>query len=313
MNKKRFSLILIFICILLLHFSVDLIWAKSGGADSQEDSFSQSKYDVKKFISFKELKNNKKIQSIFLGELYLLNINIKHQFQLLIDGEYLAQLNVDLKDKRIKIATSYEIQQRETKDIKSVDKIIAGEALLTNNSVIYYLEDLGLKKNDKIKIEISFEKKNSEDEGEENNGGWEIISTENIKLRLRKFGLKIHTRETLAFVRDSFKKSWTPQPGTSFTFGYTFYTTKETPGLFRWWKRLFNGFEPRIGVNLTLLDFDEDENLEFGLGPVLSIFKGTFYIGIGWNLSTSRSKDRYAYFGISVTEIANLIKGVISR
>ena len=117
--------------------------------------------------------------------------------------------------------------------------------------MIYYLNDLGLQEDDKVKIEVSLEKQNHED--------WNTISSDTIKLKLKRRGVKIYTRETLAFVRDSFKRSRTPQPGTSFTFGYTFYITRKTPGFFRWWKKLFNGIEPRIGVNLTLLDFDEDE------------------------------------------------------
>jgi hypothetical protein len=305
MKNTRFQWVLIFICLLLLYLPVDFNWAKGEAANSPGKSVLQNKYDVKKFISFQELKNNKEIQSYRLGEIYLVNININHQFKLLIDGEYLNNQAIDLSNKRIKISTSYEIQKRETKELKSADKFIVGETILANNSVIYYLEDEGLQEGDKIKIEVSFEEKNNED--------WDTLGSDVIKLRIKRCGIKIYTRETLAFVRDSFKKSWSPQPGTSFTFGYTFYITKKTPGFFKWWKKLFNGIEPRIGVNLTLLDFDEDENLEFGLGPVFSIFKGTFYLGVGWNLSTTRSKDRYAYFGISVTEIANLIKGVISK
>jgi hypothetical protein len=305
MKNTRFQWVLIFTCLLLLYFPVDFNWAKGEDANSLGKSVLQNKYDVKKFITFQELKNDKKIQSYRLGEVYLINININHQFKLLIDGEYLNNQAIDLDNKRIKITTSYEIKKRKTEEIKSADKIIAGKTILGNNTVIYYLEDLGLQEDDKIKIEASFEEKNNED--------WETLGSDAIKLRLKRCGIKIHTSETLAFVRDSFKKSWSPQPGTSFTLGYTFYITKKTPGFFRWWGKLFNGLEPRIGVNLTLLDFNEDDNLEFGLGPVFSIMKGTFYIGVGWNLSTTRRSDRYAFFGISVTEIANLIKGVISK
>jgi hypothetical protein len=304
-KMQQLAPILIFL--VLVYFPVDLKGARCESNDSGS-SVLQNKYDVNQFVFFQELKGDKKVQSYHLGESYLINVNMKNQFKLIIDREFLQQQGIDLNNKRVKIVTSYEIEKRATEKLRSADKIIAGKDILLNNSMIYYLEDLGLQEDDKIKIEIFLEQEKGKNYNE-----WQNLSSAVIKLRLKKCGIKIYVRETLAFVRDSFKRSWSPQPGTSFTFGYTFYITKKTPGFFKWWGKLFNGIEPRIGVNLTLLDFNEDENLEFGLGPVFSIFKGTFYLGIGWNLSTSRSKDRYAYFGISVTEIANLIKGVISR
>jgi hypothetical protein len=57
----------------------------------------------------------------------------------------------------------------------------------------------------------------------------------------------------------------------------------------------------------------EDKKLEFGLGPVLSLFKGSFYMGVGWNVSTSRQKNQYALFGISISEITTILKGNISK
>ena len=127
MKNKRFQWILIFTCLLLLYFPVDCNWAKDEAANSTGKNVLQNKYDVKKLISFREMKNNKEIQSYRLGEIYLININIKHQFQIQIDGEYLENNQEIISNKkRIKIATSYEIKKRETKELKIPDKIIPG-------------------------------------------------------------------------------------------------------------------------------------------------------------------------------------------
>ncbi len=73
--------------------------------------------------------------------------------------------------------------------------------------------------------------------------------------------------------------------------------------------KILNAVKPRVGIHLTLLDFNEDKNMEFGLGWVVSIGKGGIYFGQGWNISTERRKIKYAFFGISLTQIAAKIKG----
>jgi hypothetical protein len=134
-----------------------------------------------------------------------------------------------------------------------------------------------------------------------------------IKFRIIKSGLNIEPSDTVAFVRDSFSKNWKLQPGTSVTFRYKFYMDKNTKPFWRFLGKTWNFIDPGLGVNMTLLDFDEDKKLEIGLGPVLSIFKGVFYIGVGWNFSTSRSKNRYAIFGISIIEVTTFLKNIISK
>lgn len=338
--KKKIKFQLMFALIVLIYFSVGFSLArcvdetgsqtKSITGDSRSNGL--QKCNVKNFISFQELKVNKELKrnqkekgekrnkegkgekkgkSFKLGDLYLIDFNIKSLLLLTIDAGYLKENKICRENKRIRIVTSYELKKRSTEKLSSSEKIIPGTNFLSDNSVIYYIEDLGLQDGDKFKIEVFLEE---EDKKENNaNKGWRKVSSGEIKLKIRKYGFRIHTHETIAFVRDSFGKNWEPRPGTSATLGFTFYLHRKTRGFSRFTGKIFNGIAPRVGINLTLLDTDEDENLEIGMGPVLSIFKGTFYLGIGWNLSTSRKKNRYAFFGISITEIANKIKGLISK
>lgn len=48
--------------------------------------------------------------------------------------------------------------------------------------------------------------------------------------------------------------------------------------------------------------------MEYGLGPVISVLGGTIYFGIGWNLTTRRSKNRYTFFGVNLSGIAEKIE-----
>jgi hypothetical protein len=263
------------------------------------------KENVMNFIRFREMNKNKKIQEYKMGEFYLTDINMKSQLQIIIDVDYLEKWAIEVNDKRIKIESSYELDRKISEELKVSEIVFKGERIGSNDPVVYYIEESGLQDDDKLKIKVSFEKKENE--------GWKVLSANEMKFRIRRAGLKMHSSDTLAFVRDSFSKNWKPQPGTSVTFGFTFYMTKKTPGIARFIGRTWNLLDPRFGVNVTLLDFDEDKNLEIGLGPVFSVMKGAFYIGVGWNFTTSRNKNQYAFFGMSIKEVAKKLKGIISK
>lgn len=263
------------------------------------------KENVKNFIYFREVKKNKKVQEYRLGESYLTDINIKNQLQIIIDTDYLQTQDIAVHNKRLKIEPSYEFDRKTTEQLKVSEILFDGDRILSNDPVIFYIEDLGLQEGDKLKIKVSFEAKDSADRI--------ILSANEIKFKIKRVGLKMHTSETLAFVRDSFSKNWKPQPGTSITFGFTSYVTKQTPGIFKFTGRAWNFIDPRLGINLSLLDFDDDKNLEIGLGPVVSVMKGAFYFGVGWNFTTSRSKNQYAFFGMSITEVTTILKSIISK
>lgn len=268
------------------------------------EEISDFKENVTHFISLHEMSRNKNVQEYKLGDIFLTDIDIKNQLKIVIDDNYLEEKAVDVTGKRIKIEPSYEFNERTTEELNVSITIFAGERILANDPVVYYIEDLGLQEGDKLKISVSFEAKEA--------NGWKILSANEIKFKIKRVGFKMHTTETLAFVRDSFSKSWRPQPGISITFGFTSYVTKKTPGVFKFMNKTWNLLDPRIGVNLTLLDFDEDKNLEIGLGTVVSVLKGAFYIGVGWNFTTSRSKNQYAFFGMSITEVTAILKSIIS-
>jgi hypothetical protein len=270
------------------------------------------KYDVKNFIYFQEINKSKIVKRYRLGEVYLEDINRSNQLKLLIDVGYLYSPQIYMDDKRIKIATSYDFVKRASDEFKgSLLLLDDKEKIYANSSIVYYIEDIGLVAGDKFKIEVSIEVKEDTKAGGEEK--WKELSTNIIKFKIRRGGFRVHTHETLAFVRDSFSKSWEPHPGTSLTLGYTAYFTDRTGGFFKCIGKAWNLVGPRVGINLTLLDFDKDKNVEIGLGPVVSVLKGALYAGVGWNLSTSKAKDRYAFFGISLTEITTIIKGVISK
>jgi hypothetical protein len=263
------------------------------------------KENVNNFISFQEMDKDEIIQGCRLGDFYLTDIDMKNQLKIIIDTAYLETAGIDVKNKRIKIAPAYELNKRTIEELKTAEVVFIGNRILANDPIVYYIDELGLQEDDKLKISVSFE--------EQTDDGWIILSADAMKFRVKKVGLKMDTSETLAFVRDSFSRSWKPQPGTSVTFGFTPYITRKTNCIDRIIGKTWKFFDPRIGVNLTLLDFDADKNLEIGLGPVLSFLKGTFYIGVGWNFSTSRNKNQYALFGMSISEITTTLKSLITK
>lgn len=278
----------------------------SGPGFCQEPAL-QTGPNVRNFIRLEEIAGIQKIQEYRLGEQYLTDIDFKNQLKLTIDVDYLKTQALDLSNKRLRVESAYEFQNRSTEELKIPPILFEGSRILSCDPVVYYIEDLGLQEGDKFKIMIAFEEK------EGNGDAWKTLSQDEVKFRLKKVGLKFYTHETLAFVRDSFSRNWKPQPGTSFTFGFTPYITGRTRGLSRLAGRAWNFFDPRFGINLSLLDFDQDTNLEIGLGPVMALLKGTIYIGVGWNCTTSRRKNQYAFFGISLTEMTSILKSIISK
>jgi len=272
-----------------------------------QEAATQTYPSVRDFIRMQEISGNRVVQEYRLGGLYLTPVNFENQLKVIIDAGYLKSQAVDLSNKRLRVESAYEFQNRSTEELKIPPILFAGQRILSCDPVVYYIEDLGLQEGDKLKIMIAFEEK------EENSDDWKTLSQDEVKFRLKKVGLKFYTHETLAFFRDSFSRNWKPQPGTSFTFGFTPYVTGRTRGLSRLVGRAWNFFDPRFGINLSLLDFDQDTSLEIGLGPVMALLKGTVYIGVGWNCTTSRRKNQYAFFGISLTEVTAILKSIIAK
>ncbi len=271
------------------------------------DNNGKEKHNVKNFISCHEMKKNRQVQGYGMGEFYLADIDARNQLMIDIDEGYFVDQAIDVGNKRVRIIPSFEIAHRKTEDLKAAEVVFEAGRILTGDPLVFYIEDLGLQEGDKLMVRVLLEEKSADSKE------WTTLSSNEMKFRIKKVGFKVHTNETVAFVRDSFSKNWNPQPGTSVTFGYTAYMTRKTPGLLRFFGKTWNLLDPRIGVNLTLLDFDKDKNMEIGLGPVISVMKGAFYFGVGWNFTTSRSKNQYAFFGISILEISEALRRVITR
>lgn len=56
-------------------------------------------------------------------------------------------------------------------------------------------------------------------------------------------------------------------------------------------------------MTIALLDFDEEQSLELGVGVALTIYKDFFEVGYGRNL-TIREDPWYGYFGLKVVKFA---------
>jgi len=267
--------------------------------NSEEDK------DLINFIYIQEKRTDKIVQSYYLGAVDRVNIHSGNQVHLIINTQYLKQLS-DITNKILKIEATVHIKGGHPDILQLPERVIKMDEIFNTHTspIIYDMEELGLDEGNKIKIKVTLH----EDQNEE-----QVKSSRELRLYIKKYGLRPYTYETISFVRDSFDKNWEPAPGASVTLGYTFFTWKRTP---RFWKlcgKIWNAVDPRFGINLTLLDYDEDKNIEFGVGWVISILKGGIYFGSGWNISTNRRHIKYAFFGISLTAIAEKIKGQLSE
>ena len=234
-----------------------------------------------------------------------------NQVHLLINTQYLKELSnlSNLDDKILRVEATVHVKGGNPNILQLPERVIEGENIIQTSPIIYDIKELGLEESSKIKIKVTLQKKYPENDQKEA----QIISSRELRIHLKKYGLRPYSYETIAFVRDSFDKNWEPAPGVSATVGQTFFMQKRTRGFWKIGGKIWNTIDPRFGLNLTLLDYDDDKNIEFGIGWVVSIFKGGIYFGNGWNISTNRRHIRYAFFGISLTAIAEKIKGQFSE
>ena len=263
---------------------------------------SAEKYDLANFIYIQEKRMNSIIQSYSIGEVDNLNIHKGNRVYIIINDQYLSLFsnpdNPDYLGKhRLVIDVKVHPEGGVPESLHAPGRSFAGLEMLSSGPIIYDIEDLGLMEGCKVKITIALQKEQ------------EILSSKELFLKIKTFGITAYGYDTASFVRDSFGKNWKPAPGASVALGFTFFTWKKTNRLAKNFAALWNAVDPRIGLNLTLLDFDEDKNMEYGLGPELSIFKGGISFGTGWNISTKRTKNRYVFIGISFTQILKKIKG----
>jgi len=269
--------------------------------------------DVANFVYIQEKDLEKVLQAYHLGEFDIINARVKNQLHLKIYTQYLTLISRDnsdyFKNLRLEINVISQWLGEKNKTWIQEPVYLYGKEIKRSSPIIYDMEDLRLDEEDRIKVIVSLQEKENPSENEE----WRTNSTREMRLHMKRSGLRSYSRETIAFVRDSFGKNWKPQPGASSTIGLTFFISQQTQG----WRKAFystwNTIDLGLGINLTLLDFDQDRSMEYGLGPVISILGGAIYFGVGWNLTTRRSKNRYTFFGVSLTGIAEKIEGEFKK
>jgi hypothetical protein len=269
--------------------------------------------DIANYVYIQEKDLGKVLQGYHLGDFDIINARVRNQIHLKIYTQYLDFISendqnyFDNKKLEINVVSQWLGEKHKVWNQEPV-YLNKGE-IKRSSPIIYDMEDLKLDEEDRIKVIVSLQKKENQGGNEE----WRTISTREMRLHMKRSGLRSYSRETIAFVRDSFGKNWKPQPGASSTIGLTFFISQQTRGFKKVLYSSWNMIDPSIGLNLTLLDFDQDRSMEYGLGPVFSILGGAIYFGVGWNLTTHRSKNRYTFFGVSLTGIAEKIEGEFNK
>jgi len=266
----------------------------------------EDQYDLANFVYIQERIRNRIVQSHSIGEVDNLEIHLGSRVNIVFNDQYLRLLP-DIHKNRIVITAKVHPAGGQPESLHLPEKTLTGNEMLFASPITYDMGELGLVEGCKVKIGVTFQKKDQylEEKGLE----WKGVSSKDIFLELGQFGILAYGHDTLSFVRDSFGKNWKPAPGASVALGYNFFTWKGTNRLIRGVAAIWNTLDPRIGINVTLLDFDEDKTMEYGLGPEISFLKGGINLGTGWNLSTKRTKNRYVFIGISFTQILKIIRG----
>lgn len=74
---------------------------------------------------------------------------------------------------------------------------------------------------------------------------------------------------------------------------WSYYPRSDEKG---WWVDPARVMSPSIGVHAILLDFDDENSTEIGLGATLSVWESRLQFGIGWNLMADSDSDGRTYY-----------------
>lgn len=72
--------------------------------------------------------------------------------------------------------------------------------------------------------------------------------------------------------------------------------------------RFLLAVQPSLGFNASFVDFEQDKDLEIGLGIVFSLFGSTLQISYGWDLHADDHREYWAV-GIGFIDLADRISG----
>jgi len=81
---------------------------------------------------------------------------------------------------------------------------------------------------------------------------------------------------------------------------HTFHTGSWTGNTLRW-------LEPSFGLNVTYLDFDNDQTFELGFGPMIGLWRNKMFVTAGYNLMVQGQSPYYVGIGFSFSKIAETI------
>lgn len=257
---------------------------------------------VSNFVYFEERDLEKKIKNFQLGEYYnKIYFHKKRQLIFRVNSDYF-RTQKDLEKKKIILVTEFTTNEGKVKTVMP-NLEIKGNDLLRGIFRVYPMDQIGIKEHDQIILKVEY--------CEKTECKWEKRSEKELTVVSEKSGFHFHPTASLVFVRNSFREYWEPRSGAAFTVGLRFPTGMRTS----FWSKaatVWNKIDLQFGINAVLVDFDADRS-EIGMGYVFSIFDNTFYIGSGTNYSTSRKKNKYAMFGINLTNIYKLIEGLVKK
>jgi hypothetical protein len=74
---------------------------------------------------------------------------------------------------------------------------------------------------------------------------------------------------------------------------WSYYPRSDEQG---WWVDSARFLQPSAGIHAILLDFDDENTTEIGLGATVSIWESRIQFGIGWNLMADSDGDGRTYY-----------------
>lgn len=119
------------------------------------------------------------------------------------------------------------------------------------------------------------------------------------KIRLQQLGLRGEIRAALIFSDpqdDAFAdQSWEPTPAMAYMFHYG-----RKSG--RFWNEVL---DPGLGIGMTVLDYQDDDDFELGLSLNVSVFRSLLWTGYGRNI---QAETNFFYIGVNPLVIGRLFR-----
>jgi len=256
------------------------------------------KTDIMNFISLQERNSrNNIVNSYYLWEFPL---------QKIYEENFLYLFS--LEDKRLEIRIVKNPEKEKQRSSELFQKYWEENDIITR-PIVFKIRELGLKDNDKARLEIVLQEKKIAPW--ENGVYWKKINSVEVPLVIKKSGVYTDFKDTLAFVRDSFGTGLRPEIGVSLNIRIKFRISRRSNSVCNTARKVWNATGIAFGINATRLSFEGDDKTRLGLGWVISILDGWIYIGSGWEVSKFRRKNRYVFIGISIVDLTDNVKKIL--